>query len=290
MKRAVIAILKLLLGAGLMWFVFSKGDFTDRLGRSNAAGDLISEDVGDIIGPWDGPEVKFHHLESGAVEIVKRGAQEDGTKLEIVPGFLAYWHNLNLPLFALGAMCYFLTVLVAGSRWWWLLRVNGTDVSLFETLRFTWIGVFFNTVVPGATGGDLVKALYIMKRCPGHRPQVLVSVIVDRVLGLASLAILGAIVVLFALPDFGFIAVAIWGVIGAVGLIGLVAFSKRLRQFVRLKALLEKLPQRISQLLKLIDRAVYFYRDHKRVIIASLLAGVGNHVISVMSVVLIAGQ
>jgi uncharacterized membrane protein YbhN (UPF0104 family) len=65
------------------------------------------------------------------------------------------------------------------------------------------------------------------------------------------------------------------------------AFSKRLRNIIRLKALLERLPQRISHVLKMVDQAVYFYRGHKGVIVASLLAGVGNHVVSVMSVVLI---
>jgi uncharacterized protein (TIRG00374 family) len=178
-------------------------------------------------------------------------------------------------------------VLIAGARWWWLLRVNGTDVSLKETLRFTWIGLFFNTVVPGATGGDVIKAIYIMKRCPGHRVQVLVSVIVDRVLGLASLAMLGAVVVLFALDRFGQVAAAIWSVIGAVGLVGAVAFSRRLRHLVRLKWLLERLPQRIGHLLKLVDQAVFFYRDHRWVISASLLAGIANHVLSVLSVVFI---
>jgi uncharacterized membrane protein YbhN (UPF0104 family) len=126
-----------------------------------------------------------------------------------------------------------------------------------------------------------------MKRCPGHRVQVLVSVIVDRVLGLASLALLGAVLVLFALDRFGDIALAIWGVILGVGLLGLVAFSKRLRSLVRLKWLLERLPQRLSHVLRLVDQAVFFYRGHKWVIIASLIAGVGNHVIAVASVVFI---
>ncbi|MEC7584541.1 MAG: lysylphosphatidylglycerol synthase transmembrane domain-containing protein [Planctomycetota bacterium] len=287
MKGAAVTVLKLMLVTGLMAFVFSKIEFADRLVRLNQAGEIVSEQEGDIEGPWNGQVVRFV-TESGEAQEVVKGPQADGTELQIEPGFLTYWRNMDLSLFALGAFCYFLTVLIAGSRWWWLLRVNGTDVSLFETLRFTWIGVFFNTVVPGATGGDLVKALYIMKRCPGHRPQVLVSVIVDRLLGLASLAILGAIVVLFALDDFGEIALAIWGVIFAVGLMGLVAFSKRLRQLVRLKALLEKLPQRIGHVLKMVDRAVFFYRDHKGVIVASLLAGVLNHVVSVLSVILIA--
>jgi uncharacterized membrane protein YbhN (UPF0104 family) len=107
------------------------------------------------------------------------------------------------------------------------------------------------------------------------------------VLGLASLAILGAIVVLFALDRFAEVALAIWGVMVGVAVLFAVAFSKRLRQLVRLKALLEKLPARLSHVLKMVDQAVFFYRGHKRVIVASLVAGIGNHMVSVMSVVLI---
>lgn len=222
-----------------------------------------------------------------AARDVLRGAQGEHSDLDVQPGFLTYWRNLDPALFALGAFCYFITALIAGARWWWLLRCNGTDVSLGETLRFTWIGVFFNTVVPGNTGGDVIKAIYIMKRCPGHRVQVLVSVIVDRVLGLASLALLGAVVVLFALDRFQEIAIAIWGVIGGVGLLGLIALSRRLRQLVHLTWLLERLPHKISHLLKLVDQAVFFYRDHKMVIAASVLVGVLNHIISVLSVLCI---
>jgi uncharacterized membrane protein YbhN (UPF0104 family) len=47
------------------------------------------------------------------------------------------------------------------------------------------------------------------------------------------------------------------------------------------------LPARLGHVLRLVDQAVFFYRDHKWVIGASLLAGVGNHVLSVASVVFI---
>ncbi|MBM4062550.1 MAG: flippase-like domain-containing protein [Planctomycetes bacterium] len=291
MKRLAIVLLKLVVVATLMWLVFRTIHFEDRLVWRRAA-DLdvvVQEQVIEIVGPWKREPVTY--TLAGDPEqrrrTASRGPTGDGLALQVEPGFLTYWQHLDPWWFALGASCYFLTVLIAGTRWWWLLRVNGTDVSLRETLRFTWIGVFFNSVVPGATGGDVIKAIYIMKRCAGHRVQVLVSVIVDRVLGLASLALLGAVVVLFALDRFPEIAVAIWGVIGGVGLLGVVAFSKRLRNLVRLKWLLERLPARLGGVLKLIDQAVFFYRDHKVVIGASLLAGVGNHVISVGSVVCI---
>lgn len=292
LNKHVVGALKLAFVAGLMVLVFRQIPFEDRIVYSvkvqgEAKAKVVEELVVDIEGDWEAEPVRATVGPEHAEQTFTRGRQADGRTLEVVPGFLTYWHNLDVLLFALGALCYFLTALVSGTRWWWLLRVNGTDVSLFETLRFTWIGIFFNTVMPGSVGGDLVKGLYIMKRCPGHRVQVLVSVIVDRVLGLASLALLGAVVVLFALDRFGDLALAIWGVMVAVALVGVVAFSKRLRSLVRLKALLERLPKRLGHVLRLVDQAVFFYRNHKWVITASLLAGVANHVLAVLSVVLI---
>lgn len=284
MNKRLVGLIKLLLVAGLMWWVFGKIDFVDHL-RWRRGDKVVEEQAIDIVGGWkQDPVVYVLHGESEQ-RTAKRGDVGDGRTLAVEPGFLTYWHNLDPLLFALGAFCYFLTALIAGARWWWLLRVNGTDVSLLETLRYTWIGIFFNNVVPGATGGDVVKALYIMKRCPGHRVQVLMSVIVDRVLGLGSLALLGAVVVLFALDRFAEIAIGIWAVILGVGVVGLFAFSRRLRSLVRLKTLLDRLPPKIGHVLKRVDHAVFVYRDHKIVIAASLLAGVGNHVLAVLSVV-----
>ncbi|MFO0278551.1 MAG: lysylphosphatidylglycerol synthase transmembrane domain-containing protein, partial [Planctomycetota bacterium] len=286
LKRVVVTGLKLAVVAALFWFVFRQIPFVDRLVERR--GDVVAgEREVEIVGSWQASPLRYREPGAAAVLEARLGAQQDGTTVEAAPGFLTYWRNLDPLLFAAGALCYFVTALIAGARWWWLLRVNGTGVSLLETLRFTWIGIFFNTVMPGNTGGDVVKALYIMKRCPGHRVPVLVSVIVDRVLGLGSLAILAAVVVLFALDDFGDLAVWIWMVIAGVALLGAVAFSKRLRSFVRLKWLLDRLPQRLGNLLKLVDQAVFFYRDHKFVIAMSLLVGVLNHVVSVGSVVLI---
>ncbi|MCB9878547.1 MAG: flippase-like domain-containing protein [Planctomycetes bacterium] len=292
MKKRLLGIVKLLLVAGLMWFVLSRVQFEDRLvwlGGENGAKEIRSEAV-EIVGQWQHDPVSYRLATDPTAQVreAERGTTDtDGNSLDIRPGFLTYWRNLDPLLFGLGALCFCFTVLIAGARWWWLLRVNGTDVTLGETLRFTWIGVFFNTVVPGATGGDLIKALYIMKRCPGHRMQVTVSVVVDRVLGLGSLAVLGAIAVLFALDRYTQVALSIWGVIVGVGLLGVVALSRRLREMVRLKWLLHRLPPKLRHLLQLVDRAIFFYRDHTWVITASLLAGVLNHLVAVGCVLMI---
>jgi len=290
-----ITVLKLALVAVLMIVVFRSITWRDTLVRLTGEGEDAVRVVlatGEIEGDWDVPEdrpLQFRRdLEGGGlgpVESVLRTADPEGppgSRLEFEFGFLTFWRHLDIGWFLLGAACYGLTVFMAGARWWWLLKVNGLGVSLAEALRFTWIGVFFNNVVPGATGGDLVKAIYIMKRCPGQRVQSLVSVVVDRIMGLASLALLCGIAVLFMLEEFWQIAIGVWAVIFGVGLLGTLAFSKRLRRAIRLKELMEALP--FSGVLKRVDEAVYYYRGHKVGLVGWLFFGMVNHMVSVASV------
>lgn len=291
MKKSLVTLIKLTLLALIMWlFVLPNIHLSDRIDYRVGKTVVASVTI-EIQGHWKAEPVAYKIVEPASateqgIQTASRGMQADGRELDVLPGFLSFWRNLDPFYFALGALCYFLTIVIAGARWWWLLRVIGTDVSLLETLRFTWIGVFFNTVMPGSTGGDVIKALYIMKRCPGHRVQVLVSVGVDRILGLGSLALLGAFAVLFALDAFAEIALAIWGVILGVGLLGIIAFSKRLREVVRLKWLLNRLPAKLRSKLQMVDQAIFFYRDQRLVLMGSLLAGIVNHVLAVGCVVM----
>lgn len=286
MKSLLVQALKLLFVAALMYWVASGVQWHDRADWTDASDTVVRSQTGTIVGAWKENVVRF--VPDGQQQELQlaRGRQADGTDLDVAPGFVTYWRTMDLGLFAAGALCFFACVLMSGMRWWWLLRINALDVTLTEALRFTWIGLFFNSVVPGATGGDVIKALYIMKRCPGKRIPALVSVFVDRILGLGSLAILGAVVVLFALDRFATLALAIWAVMGCVLLLGSIAFSKRLRQALRIKPMLDRLPPRIGNTLKLVDEAVHFYRGHKTVLALSLLSGIGNHVFFVVSVAL----
>ena len=80
--------------------------------------------------------------------------------------------------------------------------------------------------------------------CHGARVPAMMSVVVDRVMGLASLALLAAIAVLFYLhdPEFATLAVGLWAILACIVLAGAIEFSRRLRSLVRLKALLERFP------------------------------------------------
>ena len=288
MERPLVTVLKLGLVAALMAFVFNRITWRDAVVHSRGEVE-VQRIEGRVVGAWqvpDGEPILFQRDddEAGDPVPVHSGTRADGIEVIVETGFLTYWRNVRIPWFLLGALCYCTSVLFAGTRWWWLLRVNGLPVSLVEAWRLTWIGVFFNNVLPGATGGDLVKALYIVKRSPGRRVPALVSVGVDRILGLASLALLCGLAVLPMLSDFGTIALGVWAVIAAVGLLGVIAFSRRVRSLIRLRHLLDKLPAKVAGVLKLVDEAVFYYRSHKRGIALWLGLGMINHVISVCSV------
>lgn len=286
-KNTVVNLLKLTLVAVLLFLVLRGVQWRDSLVERRKT-EVVATTEGRIVGSWDTSPVTFVALDDPeqAPREVNLGEQPGGTMLEVQPGLLTYVRAIDWWLFALGALCYFISASFAAVRWWWLLRVNELRVTPLEAWHFTWIGIFWNNFVPGQTGGDVVKAVYIIKHCKdGNRVAAGLSVLVDRLLGLGSLALLAAVVVLFALDRFPTIALGIWGVLLGVGLAGVIAFSRRIRRAVRLDALLNRLP--LSGLLKRIDQAIYFYRGHKRGICLWMLAGTASHVLSVLSVVFI---
>ncbi len=76
-------------------------------------------------------------------------------------------------------------------RWWLLLSAAGLDVSLGEAIRSYLIGVFANNFLPSTIGGDATK-IYYLGRAHGYR-TIVATVVVDRLLGLGSLALFAAV-------------------------------------------------------------------------------------------------
>lgn len=81
----------------------------------------------------------------------------------------------------------------SAARWLLLLRSEGIQCSLRLALRLTWIGHFWNMVIPGAVSGDAVKMYYIGRFAPGKREEAWTTVFVDRLIGMAALVSLSTI-------------------------------------------------------------------------------------------------
>ena len=201
--RHLGTLIKLLFVAGLMWFVLSQTPWRDSYEVRSLDGTVLETVHGRIVGPWDAPQVRF--VPDGKDEVrLMDGITVNDKTAHVLPSLQTYWLHLDVWLFLAGALCYLLAATFAITRWWWLLKANDLPVGYWDATRFAWIGIFFSSIVPGQTGGDAIKAVYVMKRCRGDRVAALVSVIVDRVMGLGSMSLLAAVAVLFYLgePDF----------------------------------------------------------------------------------------
>src|SRR5687768_3274301 len=95
----------------------------------------------------------------------------------------------------LGLAIYGIVETGAGLRWHLLLKVQNIHLSWRRVLALVFIGLFFNFFIPGATGGDAVKIFYLLKETPGCRTAALLSVIVDRLLGLFALVVLAGVLI-----------------------------------------------------------------------------------------------
>lgn len=152
------------------------------------------------------------------------------------------------------AWCFLLLVIQSfGSsiRWLWLLRQSPdlSALTVLQSARLTWIGLFFNSFLPGAVTGDLIKLLYAKDIAPKLSKTFLVtSVLVDRILGLIGLIlILGISSTLFykeilslspqmeSLINFNFLLFA-----GAIGFIIFLLMPRKTQELI-LK-LVQKIP------------------------------------------------
>jgi len=109
----------------------------------------------------------------------------------------ANWWWFLPGLAALGLMTVLQTY-----RWLWLLRVQGIAPGFRRTYAINLIGMFFNLFLPGGTGGDLIKMYLVSREAPGKRAASVLSVFMDRVVGLLALIAIAGIISLFAFNQF----------------------------------------------------------------------------------------
>jgi uncharacterized protein (TIRG00374 family) len=81
---------------------------------------------------------------------------------------------------------YLTALLIAFFRWYVLVRAQSVPFTIAGALRLGMIGVFFNTFLPGAVGGDIIKAAALARERTG-RTLAAATVIMDRAIALWAL-------------------------------------------------------------------------------------------------------
>jgi len=101
------------------------------------------------------------------------------------------------PVWLLAALAaYGGVILVSIVRWHLLLEVAGAAVGWARTAQLAVAGLFFNSVLPGVMGGDVMRAFWAARDAPQARAAAVVSILLERILGLAATVLLGAALIL----------------------------------------------------------------------------------------------
>lgn len=86
-------------------------------------------------------------------------------------------------------------ILVAG-RWLILIRSQGIDLGLFSAVKLHFFGLFYNNAMISSVGGDVLRAWYVSKHTD-KGDEAMVSVFVDRVMGLFGIFLIALFSYLF---------------------------------------------------------------------------------------------
>ncbi|WP_157369414.1 lysylphosphatidylglycerol synthase transmembrane domain-containing protein [Zavarzinella formosa] len=82
--------------------------------------------------------------------------------------------------------------LITFYRWYVLVRAQDLPFTVRNAIRLGLVGSFFNAFLPGAVGGDILKAVFLARE-QSRRTVAVATIVVDRVLGLWALGWLVAV-------------------------------------------------------------------------------------------------
>jgi len=107
----------------------------------------------------------------------------------------------DLPLVLGCLFAYILLFLLLAYRWQVLLNVLSLNIPLRQLYGTYLIGVFFNNFLPTTIGGDMVRGLDLYRHTKKGK-EVVVTVLIERVLGFTSLLFIAAVALIVRYPSF----------------------------------------------------------------------------------------
>lgn len=205
-------------------------------------------------------------------------------------GLLPMFRNAHRKFLWASVAVFPIVYLLTAWRWHALLNALAIRLTMVRAFVLNMVGAFYNTFMPGSTGGDLLKAYYIARQT--HlRTRAVMSVIVDRIVGLLALVIMGGVMAgiqYFRMPheDPAHAKCAQVATGSLVILVGtavslFVFYHPRLRRLSGLDFVIRRLPMQ-TQVNKAVD-AMQIYRQRPWLMLWALLVTFPVHATVVVS-------
>ncbi len=162
-----------------------------------------------------------------------------------------------------------------------LLRSQGVPVSFFECARWHFVALFYTSFLPGITGGDLVKVYYLIRRYEDRKAASIVTIFVDRVIGMCALAALGGVVLVAQAgdPRLREAGTVVLTFLAASAAGGCVFYSRRVRRLLRVDRIVAQLP--FSRILRKLDEAMFLFRYRKPQLAGAFVLAVACHAVGI---------
>ena len=171
---------------------------------------------------------------------------------------------------------------MATFRWWLLLRAIGVQVNPKQTFILTWIGNFFNTTLPGAVTGDVVKGYYVIKaQHEEGRTRAFMTLLIDRIVGLFGLIVMAFLALVLNLElilsqerlhSLAWMITVLFGGTVVFYAIAVFPFKEGRDPFIRL---FQRLPAKKTSLK--VYSAFKSYQHRKSTLLLTLLLAIGIH-------------
>lgn len=131
-------------------------------------------------------------------------------------------------------------------RWQIFLRQQEIELPFATTLSLTWGGQFFNSFMPGSTGGDLVKIYQLCRIAPQRKAVAAASVIADRISALIALLTLATVALMIDPTPLRLLPAGLWStnallagfVVSLLALLMMLWLARRLELLARVTRLL----------------------------------------------------
>ena len=241
----------------------------------------------------DAQRLRVVRMDDAGVEVLDAEGASRVLEPEAVPrdvdgdpiieyGVPTIWRQSNGRLLALSFLIFAPVPVIQAARFVLILRAQDIRMGIWEGVKLTYAGNFFNFVMFGTTGGDLFKAYYATQHTP-HKVEAVTAVFLDRVVGLIGIICLAAIAMTFRLDDWRVRQLFLWtlGMLALVALAVAVFYLPGLRQRLRAAERLQWLPG--VDKLRRIDQAVLRMREHPRIVLGGLACSAVLQAIAIVS-------
>ena len=191
--------------------------------------------------------------------------------------------ELRLWPWLLGLAIYFVAIGFNVLKWQYLLRTLDLHVPFPSLYRYNLVGLFFALLPLSMVGGDIARGWDLARHTEGRAAEVAVSVLVDRLVGLAGFLLasvlgLAAAVLILGRPELGWLLATLAAVLLGFVLALAALISQRLRGLVERLFNLGPLKRFLSLYQRLSD-SVQGYRNH----IGALFVALGIQLLTVLT-------